>query len=63
MFQCVYAHSQEELRKYKAENKLDSGAAERYDDNTDDEAGDVKVCCLADSSDDEEEDEYVSVFN
>ena len=59
MLQCVYAHSREELRKYEAQKILDSNADEGYNDDSEDEAGDVNVYFMADSSD-EEKDDYVS---
>ena len=59
MFQCVYAHSREELRKYGAQKILESNADEGYNDDSEDEAGDVIVYFIADSSD-EEKDDYVS---
>ena len=63
MFQCVYAHSREELRKYGAQKILDSNADEGYNDDSEDEAGEVNVYFMADSSDEEGEDDYVSEFS
>ena len=61
MFQCVYAHSLKELRKYGAKKILDVGGDEGYEDNSDVEVGEVTVYFMVDSSDEEEEeDDYVS---